>query len=169
MERRGVTDEVAGRLSSRSAAARHFTEDAVTEGELSIGELATRTGVTAETIRYYERAGVIPSAVRRGAGRYRHYATGDVDRLRFIRRVRDLGFSLDEVRELLDLATGRRGGPCAEVSRIAQEHLAQIDAKLAQLAALRTELDRLVATCGCEAIAADCGLLSALGGTSLAG
>lgn len=130
---------------------------------LSIGELAIRAGVTPETIRYYEREGVIPRAERRGAGQYRRYATGDADRLRFVRRARDLGFSLDEVRELLDLAAGARGGPCAEVNRIARAHLAQVDAKLAQLASLRAELDRLVVACDRDAAAAGCTLLSALG------
>ena len=76
------------------------------ESDLTIGQLAARTGVTAETIRYYERAGVVPRAVRDGAGHYRRYDEADAERLRFIRRARELGFSLDEVRELLSLALG---------------------------------------------------------------
>ncbi len=136
------------------------------DATLSIGELAARTGVTAETIRYYEREGVIPPATRRGAGQYRRYAVADAERLRFVRRARDLGFSLEEVRELLDLAAGRRGGPCAEVNRMARTHLAQVDAKLAQLAALRIELDRLVASCERDDAVTDCSLLSALSGSS---
>ena len=133
---------------------------------LTIGELAARTGVTAETIRYYEREGVIPPAERRGSGQYRRYAVADAERLQFVRRARDLGFSLDEVRELLDLATGKRGGPCVEVNRMAQAHLAQVDAKLAQLGALRTELQRLVAACERNAAVTECSLLSALSGAS---
>lgn len=140
--------------------------DGVANAPLTIGELAARTGVTAETIRYYEREGVIPPAERRGSGQYRRYAAADVERLRFVRRARDLGFSLDEVRELLDLAAGRRGGPCAEVNRIARVHLAQVNAKLAQLAALRTELSRLVDACDRNAAVANCSLLGALSGVS---
>jgi DNA-binding transcriptional MerR regulator len=138
--------------------------DGVADTPLTIGELAARTGVTAETIRYYEREGVIPPAERRGSGQYRRYAAADAERLRFVRRARDLGFSLDEVRELLDLAAGQRGGPCAEVNRMARAHLAQVDVKLAQLAALRTELGRLVASCDRGGAVANCSLLSALSG-----
>lgn len=144
----------------------NIDQDALADTPLSIGELAACTGVTAETIRYYEREGVIPPAARRGAGQYRRYAAGDATRLRFVRRARDLGFSLDEVRELLDLATGRRGGPCAEVNQIARAHLAQVDAKLAQLVALRIELDHLVASCERNAAITECGLLNALASDS---
>ncbi|MEO7713533.1 MAG: MerR family transcriptional regulator, partial [Gemmatimonadaceae bacterium] len=73
---------------------------------LSIGELATRSGVSAEAIRYYEREHVVPAAARGGPGRYRQYDEADVERLQFIRRARELGFSLDEVRELLALNDG---------------------------------------------------------------
>ncbi|MDQ6926730.1 MAG: MerR family DNA-binding protein, partial [Candidatus Eremiobacteraeota bacterium] len=109
-------------------------------GALAIGALAARAGVTPEAVRYYEREGVIPPAVRTGAGRYRMYGEDDAERLRFVRRARDLGFSLGEVRELLALAAGEREHPCAEVNRIACAHLATVDAKLAQLGALRAEL-----------------------------
>jgi len=107
---------------------------------------------------------VIPPAVRTGAGQYRTYGEADAERLRFVRRARDLGFSLGEVRELLALAAGDRGRPCAEVNRIASAHLATVDAKLAQLGELRAELARLVATCDRDAAPADCSLLGALSG-----
>ena len=123
---------------------------------LTIGQLAAAAGVTAESVRYYEREGVIPPARRTGAGRYRAYTAADADRLRFVRRARALGFSLDEVRELLALASGDRGHPCAEVNRIAATHLEQVDAKLAQLRTLRRELARLVAACDRDAAVADC-------------
>lgn len=135
---------------------------------LTIGALAARAGVTPEAVRYYEREGVIPPAVRAGAGRYRAYTEADAERLRFVRRARDLGFRLDEVRELLALAAGDRGRPegrsCAEVNRIASAHLAQVDAKLAQLRAMRGELARLVAACDRDAAVTDCSLLGALSG-----
>lgn len=130
---------------------------------LTIGELAKATGVTAETIRYYEREGVIPAPERVGTGRYRRYDRTDAERLRFVRRARDLGFTLEEVRELLALGAGDRTRPCAEVNVVARAHLARVDAKLAQLTALRTELGRLVRACDRDVMIADCTLLKALG------
>ena len=133
---------------------------------LTIGELAERAGVTAEAIRYYEREGVIPPAARGGAGRYRLYGVADAERLRFVRRARELGFSLEEVRELLALAADDPTRPCGEVNRIARTHLAQVEAKLAQLTALRTELHRLIDACDADVLLADCSLLGALSGES---
>ena len=132
------------------------------EARITIGELAARSGVTAEAIRYYEREGVIPRATRGGAGAYRLYGAEDADRLRFVRRARELGFSLDEVRGLLALAAGDSRRPCAEVNDIATAHLAQVEAKLAQLRALRSELRRLVLACEADVALSDCTLLSAL-------
>ena len=134
---------------------------------LTIGELATRAGVTPEAIRYYEREGVVPRATRSGPGRYRHYGESDVERLRFIRRARELGFSLDEVRELLALADGSPSRPCYDVNRIARAHLEQVDAKLAQLTALRAELDRVISECNGVVPVADCRILGALSGAEL--
>lgn len=131
---------------------------------LTIGELAARAGVTAEAIRYYEREGVVPEAARRGAGRYRRYDAADTERLLFIRRARDLGFSLDEVRELLALAAGDPSESCADVNRIARAHLAAVQAKQAQLAALGAELERVIGNCGGVVPVAECRILGALGG-----
>jgi DNA-binding transcriptional MerR regulator len=134
---------------------------------LSIGELAARAGVTAEAVRYYEREGVVPPATRGGPGRYRKYGEADVERLCFVKRARDLGFSLDEVRGLLALADGSPSRPCTEVNRIARAHLAQVDAKLAQLAALRAELDRVIGECNGVVPVADCRILAALSGEGI--
>ena len=131
---------------------------------LSIGELATRSGVSAEAIRYYEREQVVPAAARGGPGRYRRYDESDVERLQFIRRARELGFSLDEVRELLALNDGSPSRPCTDVNRIARAHLAQVDEKLAQLGALRAELDRVIGECAGIVPVADCRILGALSG-----
>jgi DNA-binding transcriptional MerR regulator len=139
------------------------------ESGLSIGELAARAGVTAEAVRYYEREGVVPPAIRGGPGRYRKYGEADVDRLRFIRRARDLGFSLEEVRELLTLADGSPDRPCADVNKIARAHLAQVDAKLAQLTALRMELDQVIRECNGIVPVAECRILGALSGRSREG
>jgi DNA-binding transcriptional MerR regulator len=108
---------------------------------------------------------VVPAAVRGGAGRYRRYSNADTLRLRFIRRARDLGFSLHEVRELLALAEGNPGHSCTDVNRIANAHLAQVDAKLAQLTKLRTELDRVIASCDGVVPVAECHILGALSGS----
>jgi DNA-binding transcriptional MerR regulator len=134
--------------------------------DLTIGELADRTGVSPEAIRYYEREGVVPLAARGGRGRYRMYREADAERLRFIRRARDLGFSLDEVRELLALADGRPDRDCTDVNRIARARLAQVKSKLAQLAALRVELDHLIDACDDVVPVADCRILAALSGAA---
>ncbi len=138
--------------------------DHASAATLSIGELSAWAGVSAEAIRYYEREGVIPRAPRNGAGRYRRYSEGDAVRLRFVRRARDLGFSLDEVRELLALAEGNNDRPCGEVNRIARAHLANVETKLAQLTAMRAELHRLVSACDVDAPVPDCSILEALSG-----
>jgi DNA-binding transcriptional MerR regulator len=129
---------------------------------LMIGELARLTGVTAETIRYYEKERVIPRPKRAGSGKYRRYERADADRLRFVRHARDLGFSLDDVRELLTLAESDPKKPCEGVDQIARSHMAAVDAKIAQLTALRRELGRLTADCDPSAGVGDCSLLSAL-------
>lgn len=136
---------------------------------LTIGRLAASTGVTAEAIRYYEREGIVPTATRVGAGKYRQYAEEDAERLRFVRRARELGFSLDEVRELLALASGQQDRACGDVNRIARMHLAQVNAKLQQLTALRAELDRLLEACDRDAPVAHCTLLGALSGSDEVG
>lgn len=131
----------------------------------SIGVLGQMAGVTPEAIRYYEREAVLPLPARRGTGRYRQYSPTDVERLSFVRRARDLGFSLDEVRELLILAAGDPTGPCGNVNRVARTHLAQVEVKLSQLARLRVELTKLIAACDKNAALAECTLLGALSGS----
>jgi DNA-binding transcriptional MerR regulator len=131
---------------------------------LTIGELARESGVTPESIRYYEREGIVPRPSRKGSGRYRQYGPADVERLSFVRRARELGFTLTEVRELLGLGAGDPAAPCAAVNTIARGHLQQVNAKLAQLTALRNELTRLIAACDRNVSLADCTLLAALSG-----
>jgi len=128
-------------------------------GTLSIGALARATGTKVETIRYYERIGLLPAPARTG-GNYRAYARHHLERLSFIRRGRDLGFPLDAVRALLRLADDRDRS-CAEVDRIARGHLVEVERKLADLAALRGELRQLVDQCGHGTIAA-CRIIEAL-------
>jgi MerR family mercuric resistance operon transcriptional regulator len=125
-----------------------------------IGVLSQRSGVNIETIRYYERSGLLPKPVR-SAGGYRLYQSGDADRLRFIRRARDLGFSLDEVRRLLDLAD-QRSRSCRRVHDIAAEHLAEIRAKIIDLRRMERVLDVMVKTCA-QGTMPTCPLLETLG------
>ncbi len=125
----------------------------------SIGELAQQTGTKVETIRYYERIGLLPSPARTG-GNYRAYARSHLERLSFVRRGRDLGFSLDEMRELLRLSDDREQS-CADVDRIARLHLAEVERKLSDLRALRTELRQIVGQCQHGTIA-ECRIIEAL-------
>jgi Cu(I)-responsive transcriptional regulator len=128
-------------------------------GTLSIGALAHQTGTKIETIRYYERIGLLPAPART-VGNYRAYAPHHLERLSFIRRGRDLGFSLDAVRALLRLADDRTAS-CAEVDRIARSHLLEVERKLADLAALRAELRQLIEQCG-HGTVAECRIIEAL-------
>lgn len=124
----------------------------------TIGKLAQATGTNVETVRWYEKVGLI-AAPARTSGNYRTYEKSALARLGFIRRARDLGFSLDEVRTMLDLA-GRPDQDCASVDRVATIHLTDIDRKISDLKALRGELASLIASCRGGAIA-ECRILDA--------
>ena len=113
---------------------------------IQIGELARRTGCSVETIRYYERVGVLPRPPR-SAGRYRLYDTGDVRRLAFVRRARELGFTLDEVRALLVLSAANTENTCSEVREVTARHLADVRAKIADLRAMERVLSEAVRRC----------------------
>jgi Cu(I)-responsive transcriptional regulator len=126
---------------------------------MNIGELARAADTKAETIRYYERIGLLP-APPRTAGNYRDYSARHVSRLTFTRRARDLGFSIEQIRALLDLADQKEQS-CEAVDAIAREHLADVKRKLAGLTALRRELDSLIGQCRHGTIA-DCRILEAL-------
>lgn len=126
---------------------------------LKIGDLSKETGTKVETIRYYERVGLL-AAPGRTDGNYRAYRAKDLGRLSFIRRARDLGFGLQQVRELLGLSDQKKRS-CEAVDVIAREHLAEVDRKIADLKALRRELDSLISQCGCGTIA-ECRIIEAL-------
>ena len=127
--------------------------------ELTIGKLSALTGVNIETIRYYERTKVLPAPLRTGNGR-RVYDSADVRTLAFLRRARELGFSLNDVRVLL-----RLGGPdkasCREVRRIATHHRDAIRAKIADLRKLERLLTKTVQQCT-GTTAPDCPVLDIL-------
>ena len=108
---------------------------------LAIGDLSRRTGVKIPTIRYYEEIGLLP-APPRSAGNRRLYDEAHLRRLGFVRHARELGFDIEAIRELLDLA-GHPTRPCAKADEIATAHLADIDRKIARLTALRAEVARM--------------------------
>ena len=112
---------------------------------LSIGGLSQQTGVNIETIRYYERIGLLPAPPRSANGR-RCYAPEHGERLRFMRRARELGFGLDNIRTLLSLAS-QDSGSCAQARAVAAAHLADVRAKRDDLARLETILADTVAQC----------------------
>jgi MerR family transcriptional regulator, mercuric resistance operon regulatory protein len=116
----------------------------MTDTALQIGELSRRTGCNIETIRYYERIGLISAPPRRG--RYRSYGARDVERLSFVRRARELGFKLDEVRALLALATDDPAA-CAEARDLAAAHLVDVRARIADLRRMERVLADSVKAC----------------------
>lgn len=126
---------------------------------VAIGALSKRTGVNIETIRYYERIGLLPPPPR-SAGRHRLYGDAHRRRLVFIRRARELGFSLDEVRTLLGLGA-RHSLSCGEVRMLAQRHIAAIHDKVRDLRRLERKLASLVARCRGDTVP-ECPILDAL-------
>lgn len=150
------------RSSSRSALPDADPLRAGRSPALTIGDLAAAADTKAETIRYYERIGLLREP-ERTASRYRRYEEADVQRLRFVRRARDLGFSLEEVRALVAL-TGDPGADCTAVDEAARLHLADVEARIAQLATLRSELRRIISRCRGGQTTGDCRILEALGG-----
>jgi DNA-binding transcriptional MerR regulator len=125
----------------------------------SIGDLANRTGTKVETIRYYEKTGLLPAPARTG-GNHRAYTRMHADRLAFIRHSRELGFSLESVRTLLALSddTDR---PCADVDAIARQHLDAVRDRITRLQALEAELSRMIEQCGCGKVG-DCRVIEVL-------
>ena len=109
-------------------------------------ELAQRTGCNLETVRYYEKVGLLPAPPRTPA-EYRSYDATHERRVRFILRARELGFALDEIRELLHLAD-ERDQPCADVRAVAAAHLNDVRAKLADLRRMERVLKDVIAQCG---------------------
>lgn len=114
---------------------------------IQIGELSKRTNCNIETIRYYERIALL-RAPARSAGRYRVYDNGDVRRLAFIRRARELGFTLEEVRTLLALSANDDQATCANVRELAESHLDDVRAKIVDLRAMERVLADAVRRCG---------------------
>jgi len=126
---------------------------------LSIGTLAKRTGTKVQTVRYYEQIGLMPEPGRTEGGQ-RRYGDVELDRLAFIRHSRQLGFSLEAIRELLDLSDSPERS-CAQVDAVAQKQLCEVEARIARLEALRVELQRMIGECSANRVA-DCRILEVL-------
>ncbi len=120
--------------------------------DLTIGELATETGCKVQTIRYYEDNDLLPEPLRT-AGNQRRYSAATVATLRFIRHARDLGFSLNDVRQFLAMS-GRQDQPCGKADEIARGHVAEVRRKISMLKGLERELVRMTAECAHTTVAA---------------
>jgi Cu(I)-responsive transcriptional regulator len=127
---------------------------------MRIGDLAKRAGVRIDTVRYYERQGLLPAPARQASG-YRVYDPNDVARLHFVRRAKALGFTLVEIRDLLALS-GRREDDMGSLKAAATEKLADVEAKLAELTRVRDGLQALVASCPGHGALDQCPILNAL-------
>lgn len=115
------------------------------EGRFNIGTAAARSGVSAKMVRHYESLGLLPAVARTDAG-YRQYGEREVHTLRFIRRARELGFSMAEIAELLKLWQNRRRSS-ADVKRIALSHAADLDRRIEEMTAMKRTLERLAKSC----------------------
>ena len=129
---------------------------------MNIGQLSRRTGVPIDTVRYYEKQRLLPPPTRSASG-YRHYEADDVLRLNFIRRAKVLGFTLDEIRDLLALSSAR-DGDMAAIRAAAADKLADVERRLAELTRVRDGLRTLVDACPGHGALDQCPILSALGG-----
>jgi Hg(II)-responsive transcriptional regulator len=127
---------------------------------LTIGQLAQQAQVNVETVRYYERRGLLPAPPRRESG-YRQYSAQDVAYLQFIRRAKTLGFSLTEIADLLALRVDPET-TCADVRARAERKLADVDAKIRDLKRIKGALTQLVADCSGQGPMSDCPILEAL-------
>jgi MerR family transcriptional regulator, mercuric resistance operon regulatory protein len=127
---------------------------------MRIGEVAERAGVNVQTLRYYERRGLLPSPTRRPSG-YREYTMDTVRLVRFIKRAQELGFSLDDVGELIELRENLSRSRVA-VRSVAVRKVADIAARIRRLAAMQKALEQLIATCECTGASRSCSIIEAL-------
>jgi Cu(I)-responsive transcriptional regulator len=147
-----------------TAKARAELSEAKDQGYYSIGKAAELSGITPKMIRHYESLELIPKATRT-VGDYRVYSAADIHTLRFIRRARNLGFSMDEIRTLLGLWRNQRRAS-GQVKRLAQEHIADLDSKIAELQSMRAALAELAKHCHGDA-RPECPILADLAGLPL--
>ena len=131
---------------------------------MRIGHLAGKAGVAVDTVRYYERQGLLPQPLRRPSG-YRDYGDDDLQQLRFVRRCKALGFTLEETRELLRLNADPKAER-AEVRALTERRLADVDAKLRELQVLRDSLAELASSCSGRGSLAGCPIIHRVLGTA---
>lgn len=131
-------------MMARQTAPTLEMSDARQQGFYNIGQASEASGVSAKMIRHYEKIGVIPRADRTFAN-YRIYSQSDVHTLQFVRRARDLGFSMKQIQELLSLWTNRRSS--REVKRVALEHVRELEAKIREMEAMKRTLEMLAEHC----------------------
>jgi MerR family mercuric resistance operon transcriptional regulator len=127
---------------------------------MTTGQLAEAVGVGVETVRYYERVGILPEPPRT-AGGHRQYRETDARRLRFVRRAQELGFTLNEIKGLLELRV-EQGKSCVGVASTADQVIARIEGKVRELQAMRRTLAELRAYCAAETPTGECPILDAL-------
>ena len=132
--------------------------------EYTIGAVAARTGIKVPTIRYYEEIGLLPPPARTESNR-RLYGDAEIGKLNFIRHSRELGFEIEDIRELLSMAAEPQAS-CHQADSIARSHLSEIDRRIASLQVLKGELSRLIDECGHGRIC-DCRIIEALADHSL--
>jgi Cu(I)-responsive transcriptional regulator len=125
-----------------------------------IGDLAKQTGVKVVTIRYYEQAGLLP-VCQRTSGNYRMYAQEHLERLNFVRRCRELGFSLEQIKDLL-LLSASQSPTCTDVCKVAADHLKEVESKITDLMRLAFELRRISSSCNGKQPSADCRIIASL-------
>lgn len=128
---------------------------------LTIGQVAKRAGVGVETIRFYEREGLIAEPERRPSSGYRQYGPQAVRRVRFIRHAKDLGFTLKEIQELLELRVDPHS-TCADVRKQTRDKIADIEARIASLERMKVALNRLARKCRGRGPTAECPILEEL-------
>lgn len=129
---------------------------------LTIGQLAERTGASVDTIRYYERRGLLPEPPRRDSG-YREYPEESAARLRFIRRSKEVGFSLREISSLLTLRVEPETS-CSEVRQQARSKISEIESKMLDLERMKGALEEITAACSGKGPTSECPILDALSG-----
>ncbi|WP_417531829.1 Cd(II)/Pb(II)-responsive transcriptional regulator [Marinobacter lipolyticus] len=127
---------------------------------MKIGEISRATGIPVETIRYYEKIGLVPEPERQASG-YRHYRQSQLDRLLFIKRCRNLDMAQDEIRELIRLAD-QPDADCSEVDALLARHLNHVRERLRELANLEDTLERLQKACSEGRTVSECGILGGL-------
>jgi len=133
--------------------------------QMTIGKIAQRAGVGVETVRFYERKGLIERPRRRHSG-FRQYPPDAVRRIRFIKRAQEVGFTLNEIAELLDLRL-EPGSTCGDVKQRAQQKVEEIDQKLRDLRRMKRSLNELITACDGNGDVNGCPILNSLGAEDL--